>query len=106
MKPLRNLKTKTRLLPDGHVAILNENNLWAHVLTPLGALVWELCDGQVDVDELVRSLAASIDRRVDATEVQALIDELLSMDLIIDNSEFRDPGEVEIGNDKIVGGIL
>lgn len=43
-------------LPDGMVILVNKKTSWAHTLTPLGALVWEFCDGDNSVEEIVANI--------------------------------------------------
>lgn len=45
-------------MPDGFVVLVNKKTSWAHTLTPLGALVWEFCDGENSLDEIISSIKA------------------------------------------------
>lgn len=57
-KPKRSQEMESTSLPDGLVILVNKKTSWAHTLTPLGALVWEFCDGQNSVEEIVSNLKA------------------------------------------------
>lgn len=57
-KPKRSQEMESTSLPDGFVVLVNKKTSWAHTLTPLGALVWEFCDGENSVDEIVSNLKA------------------------------------------------
>lgn len=87
MAPRRNPDVKTTLLPDGYVVLFSTKTDWAHTLNPTGALVWEFCDGQHSVDELVSEVAgllAGSDRKLLRTEVELLLQELLAAGLVFD----------------------
>jgi hypothetical protein len=55
-KPVRSPDVETKILPDGHVVLFCEKSNWAHTLTPVGALVWEFCDGENDLESIITSL--------------------------------------------------
>lgn len=57
-KPKRSEEMESTSLPDGLVILVNKQTSWAHTLTPLGALVWEFCDGKNSVDEIVSNIKA------------------------------------------------
>jgi hypothetical protein len=42
------------MLPDGHVVLMSEQTQWAHTLSPLAGIAWEFCDGELNVDEIVK----------------------------------------------------
>jgi hypothetical protein len=89
MHPKRNPDVKTTLLPDGYVVLFSIKTDWAHTLNPTGALVWEFCDGQHSVDELVsevEGLLAGSDRKRLTTEVESLLQELLAAGLVLDEA--------------------
>lgn len=56
MNPRRNPEVKTTLLPDGYVVLFSTKTDWAHTLNPLGALVWEFCDGEHSVADIITEL--------------------------------------------------
>lgn len=53
MHPRRNPDVKSTLLPDGYLVVSSCKTDWAHTLNPVGALVWEFCDGSHDVSQIV-----------------------------------------------------
>jgi hypothetical protein len=56
--PLRQPGLKSTLLPDGHLVISNPANQEAITLNPVGAIVWEFCDGGTTVDEIIAEVVA------------------------------------------------
>lgn len=89
MKPSRNPDVKTTLLPDGHVVLFSTKTDWAHTLNPAGALVWEYCDGENSVEEIVSevlSLVESGDREGLHTEIKDLIENLSEQGLLVDTA--------------------
>lgn len=58
--PIRNSDITTRLLPDGRVVLYNPKTMYAHVLSPLGSIIWEFCDGDHSVDEIIVETAELI----------------------------------------------
>lgn len=52
----RRASVLTDVLPDGYVILYVEETNWAFTLTPLGALVWEFCDGEMTLDEVVTAI--------------------------------------------------
>ena len=85
MRPLRNPEIQTTLLPDGHVVLFSTKTDWAHTLNPVGAIVWEFCDGQHEaahiVDEVVLLTGSDHAGQING-EVAALLDELTAKGLI------------------------
>lgn len=75
-KPLRAPDIKTRMLPDGHVVLVSSTSEWVHTLTPLGALVWEFCDGTNDLAKIADSIRAIPNVEADP-ELQSQISELI-----------------------------
>lgn len=55
-KPKRSNEMESTSLPDGMIILVNKKTSWAHTLTPLGALVWEFCDGENSVEEIVANI--------------------------------------------------
>jgi hypothetical protein len=75
---------KTTLMPDGHVVLFNTKTEWAQVLNPMGALVWEYCDGITSVNEMLEEIAKLLetDKNTLAADVNSLVAELLAQGLI------------------------
>lgn len=74
----RNTELQTSLLPDGHAIIVNPKNDWASTVSPLGALVWEYCDGTNTVEDIVR-LVGDVAQVTDTarlhTDVQSFVEQ-------------------------------
>jgi hypothetical protein len=76
---------KTTLLPDGYVALSTENTDWIHILNPIGALVWELSDGDLSTDEIITQIENLIqppDRAALKGEIDQFAKELLENGLL------------------------
>jgi hypothetical protein len=56
--PMRNTGLKSTLLPDGYLVIANKGTGEAVTLNPMGALIWEFCDGNNSIDDIVVELLA------------------------------------------------
>lgn len=71
--PMRRPDLKTKLLPDGHAVIFHEETLLAHVLNPLGSIIWEFCDGLRSRDEILSELKILAGSEVPSdTEIKAV----------------------------------
>src|SRR5688500_6603598 len=57
MYPRRKADVKTSVLPDGHVVLFSDTRDWGHTLNPRAALIWEFCDGEHTVAEIVSEVA-------------------------------------------------
>lgn len=84
MQYSRNQDIKTTLMPDGHVVLFNSKTEWAQILNPIGALVWEFCDGLTPSPEMVKQVASLIedDSPKLKDDINSLIKELLENGLI------------------------
>lgn len=81
----RNDEIKTTLMPDGHVVLFNSKTEWAQVLNPVGALVWEFCDGSTSVADMVDEIAGLLqveDKSTLQNDINSLISELVKLGLI------------------------
>lgn len=86
MHPLRNPDVKTTLLPDGYVVLFSTKTEWAHTLSPVGALVWEFCDGEHAVEEITSELSgliSDVEKEVLSDQVQSFVNELLKSGLLL-----------------------
>jgi hypothetical protein len=59
-KPCRVDNTETALLPDGYLAVYHTEKKLSYVIPPLGGIVWELCDGDHSIDEIVNEVKALV----------------------------------------------
>ena len=82
--PLRNPDLQTKLLPDGHVVVFNETTLWAHILSPSGAVIWEFCDGQHSLDAIMDEMESLIGSRLQPDEAEKFIADMQASGLIVD----------------------
>ncbi len=71
------------VMPDGSALLYDPLTDQGHVLTPLGALVWDMCDGTMSADQLVAEVTAALPDVPDLIPtVTALIDEFARLDLL------------------------
>jgi hypothetical protein len=78
-RPKRDPAIKTNVLPDGHAVLVSLSTNWAQTLTPLGALVWEFCDGSNSLDDIAQQICAITNGDNDAKlkqSIKELVDEL------------------------------
>jgi hypothetical protein len=75
----RDQDAKTTLLPDGYVAIMKLGSSVGHTLSPLGALLWELCDGTLTVGEVVCAI-----EEVGGSEVRELLQDSAKRASLVD----------------------
>ena len=98
----RNPAIKTRLLPDGHVVLFNPQGTWAHIVNPLGALVWEFCDGEYSIDQIAETVLAvlagaeadsmnqqlcALQEQASPEQISAFVAELLGMGLLFEDQK-------------------
>jgi len=91
--PRRQDHFTTRLLPDGYVAIIDPDRKHVHTLPPLGAMVWEFCDGEHSLDQIVLEITKVADLPADRnlrSEITHLMDSLSREGLLL-----GDPGELK-----------
>jgi hypothetical protein len=74
--PKRNEDIDTRLLPDGYTVLVNSKTDWAHTITPIAGLVWELCDG-INSIEQIKDLVIDMVEAADKELLKQQVDELL-----------------------------
>jgi hypothetical protein len=76
----RNPQAKTALLPDGFIVVFLPDSEEGYTLPPLGAILWEFCDGTMTLDEIIEAVnqatAASVITSTEQLDglVKALID--------------------------------
>jgi hypothetical protein len=78
--PKRSDAIQTTSLPDGLAVLVNNKTNWAHTLSPLGALVWEFCDGLHSADQIVAELGSIPEVASRSTLRQEVIDLLAKFD--------------------------
>src|SRR5215470_19479281 len=54
----RHPDVKAKILPDGYVLLHIKYINWVYTLTPLAGLVWEFCDGNNTLEEVVARICA------------------------------------------------
>lgn len=52
----RHPHVRSKILPDGYVLLHMEDNDTVYTLTPLGGLVWEFCDGNNTLEDILDCL--------------------------------------------------
>jgi len=72
----RHPQVESRLLPDGHLVLFNSNTNWGQTLTPLGAIVWEFCDGTTSIESIFEQLK-ELDSLVVTPELEQQVISLL-----------------------------
>jgi hypothetical protein len=90
MKPIRNPDVKTTLLPDGFVVLFSTKTEWAHTLNPIGAIVWEYCDGCHSVDEIVAEVRQILEEKEEvqlSQVVRTFVEELLNSGLLVESCQ-------------------
>lgn len=86
----RSPKVKTTILPDGYVVLHSLDTDWAHTLTPQAALIWELCDGDHEIDEIAQEISQLINVencKSFQEDLASLIEELRRDGLLISKSD-------------------
>ncbi len=76
-KPQRDPTIKTSLLPDGHVVLVSSQTDWAHTLSPMGAVIWEFCDGTNSVEDIVSIMQSMPELGYSSQSLQQEVSELL-----------------------------
>jgi hypothetical protein len=87
MHPRRNPDVKSSLLPDGYVVLSCSKTDWAHTINPVGALVWEFCDGEHSLEQIAGEISGIIpgDQLPDLDQqISLFVDELLVSGLLVD----------------------
>jgi hypothetical protein len=85
--PKRRSDVKSILLPDGCLVIFDESTEFAHTVSPIGAMAWELSDGEhstgdivTEINELTESL---LEPEVLTKQVHELLNELKENGLLL-----------------------
>lgn len=85
----RHPHVKAKILPDGYLLLYIAQIDWVYTLTPLAGLVWEFCDGNTALEEIVANITAM--KEVDAggnlkNNIARLIAEFEQAGLLIDTN--------------------
>ena len=81
---LRHSEVDANPLPDQTVLLFQKETSIAVPVNPVGAAIWEMCDGAHTVDQMVDELAATYDQersRIDQ-DVRTFLDELMRLGLV------------------------
>ena len=84
--PKRHPEIETKILPDGHVVLMCEKTKWAFTLNPLGAIVWEFCDGTNSLSEIVQHIKSMQGIQLPDNlerEVAEIVDDLTGSDMLV-----------------------
>lgn len=76
--PQRGQNVRSTLLPDGYVVLHDIKTDWAHVLTPLGALTWEFCDGEHSAGDIAQEICRLVDDSSNKSELLPQIEQLVA----------------------------
>lgn len=90
--PCRVPQTESALLPDGYLAVFHTEQKRSYIIPPLGALVWELCDGSNSIAQIVSEVQALVGVHGDApmdieSEVETLVNRLLSNGILVSGAK-------------------
>jgi hypothetical protein len=81
--PLRNTGVKSTLLPDGYLVIADRFSEQAVTLNPMGALIWEFCDGSHSIEDILMELTAlGVQLPTLDAEVRTLVSDMKDMGLL------------------------
>lgn len=82
--PTRRPDVETYLLPDGTCLLFDPLAAEGHVLSVLGALVWDYCDGTTNRDEVTAQIAGLLPEAVHLPdEVVELLDRFEDLGLLL-----------------------
>lgn len=94
MRPKRQPGVTSRALADGEVMVLSADGARATVLNTMGAIVWQLCDGDHSVLQIAELIGKRFaDQPLDrlTADVTQLVDELLQDQLVGDEDSCGAP---------------
>lgn len=80
MRPRRKAGAVSRELPDGETVVMGSDGARALILNPMGAVVWGLCEGSHDLEEIAALICEELaDAEPDRvrSDVAALVDQLV-----------------------------
>jgi hypothetical protein len=73
-RPQRRANVEMQVMPDGSALLYDPRTDQGHVLTALGALVWDMCDGSMSGEAISAECAALLPQQPDtASIVHALL---------------------------------
>jgi hypothetical protein len=84
VNPRQRPEIEMEVLPDGSALLFDPRDDHGHVLTALGALVWDMCDGELDHDAIVAECSALIPQVPTIPEtVRTFLEEFHQLDLLL-----------------------
>jgi pyrroloquinoline quinone biosynthesis protein D len=83
-RPIKKDGVHTQKLPDGSTLLFDQESEKALAISQSAALIWEICDGEHSVDQLIEHLLATYDapRETISADVRACIRELANVELV------------------------
>ena len=84
MNPRRRDDVHAQALPDGSALLYDADLAMAYPITESASLVWNSCDGEHSLEEIVDVLEAAYDapRETISADVDSLIEDLTSKELL------------------------
>jgi hypothetical protein len=81
----RNPDINCQLLPDGNAVLFSSKSNWAHIINPVGAMVWEFCDGELSENEIMTQISELVQTDANSLkqEVVAFTKQLLESGLLL-----------------------
>jgi GeoRSP system PqqD family protein len=83
--PYRNEQYCIWRIVDNETIIFSEEGGWLHKLNNMGAEIWNMCDGRLDIKEITDNICNEFDVEKDIVEadVYSFIEELSQKELVI-----------------------
>jgi hypothetical protein len=86
-QPRHRPEVEMEVLPDGSALLFDPRDDRGHILTALGALIWEMCDGLLTDEEIVAECSALIPSEPQIADVtRAHLREFREMHLLVSTS--------------------
>ena len=84
VNPRQRPEIEMEVLPDGSALLFDPRDDRGHVLTALGALVWDMCDGELADEAIVAECNALIPQVSTIAEaVRTFLEEFHQLDLLL-----------------------
>jgi hypothetical protein len=87
--PSKVKELKATVLPDGRWLLYHQNQRSAFTLNAAAGILWELCDGQTPVDELIvhlKDFYPSTSPKRLAQETETMLTDFLERGLVVNNT--------------------
>ena len=89
--PVQNKEAIWRRIGDT-IVVIKEDGLSSHVLNKTAAFIWELCDGNLDMEEIAAKIHQHFDVSLDnaQADVRSIIEELTTAGIISTTRSIKD----------------